>query len=167
MSLPYGDATFDVVVCQFGVMFFPAKPGAFAEVHRVLRPGGQFLFNAWDRIEHNEFADVVTDAMRAMFPDDPPLFLRRTPHGYHDPEMIRADLRAAGVEPLEARSRAAAAHEPAVGYCQGTPLREEIEARGPGRLAEATDAATEAVAQRFGRTDLDSRISAWVVSTVR
>jgi ubiquinone/menaquinone biosynthesis C-methylase UbiE len=84
MALPFADGTFDAVVCQFGVMFFPEKGRAYAEVRRVLRSGGLFVFNVWDRIQENEFADIVTTALAALFPDDPPRFLARTPHGYHD-----------------------------------------------------------------------------------
>lgn len=169
-ALPFEAHAFDVVTCQFGVMFFP-KPHAFAEVHRVLRPGGRFVFNVWDDIARNEFADVVTDAMRTVFPSDPPVFLRRTPHGYHDPDRIRADLRAGGfashvdIERVDARSTAATARDVAVAYCEGTPLRGEITARGADRLDEAVAVATEALAARFGATALDSRISALVVTT--
>ena len=79
MKLPFDDSTFDAVVCQFGAMFFPDKAAAFAETLRVLRPGGAFLFNVWDRIEDNEFADCVTQAMASLFPSDPPRFLARLP----------------------------------------------------------------------------------------
>jgi len=96
VDLPFDDGSFDAVVCQFSVMFFPNKVAAFAEVLRVLRPGGMFLFNVWDRIERNEFADVVTAAVGTVFPDDPPMFLARTPHGYHAERQIRSDLAAAG-----------------------------------------------------------------------
>src|SRR6185437_3429182 len=84
MQLPFEGGEFDAVVCQFGVMFFPDKAKAFSEARRVLRPGGVLLFNVWDRIEENEFADAVTTALESLFPDDPPRFLARTPHGYHD-----------------------------------------------------------------------------------
>lgn len=169
VSLPYEADSFDVVVCQFGVMFFP-KPESFAEVHRVLRSGGRFVFNVWADLESNEFADVVTDAVGALFPSDPPLFLRRTPHGYHDPDQIRADLRAAGfdttvhVERVDARSTAPTARKVAVAYCEGTPLRGEITDRAGDRLQETVAVAADALAARFGATDLDSRISAWVVT---
>jgi ubiquinone/menaquinone biosynthesis C-methylase UbiE len=91
-------------------MFFPDKTQDYREAHRVLKPGGQFFFNVWDRIEANEIADVVTQALAEVFPDDPPRFMARTPHGYHDVEAIGAELRAAGladvaVEPVEAQSR--------------------------------------------------------------
>jgi SAM-dependent methyltransferase len=171
-SLPFDDASFDVVVCQFGVMFFD-RPKAFAEIHRVLRPGGAFVFNAWDRIETSEFADVLTNALATMFPDDPPQFLRRTPHGYHDVDRIRADIVGAGYDPaseivtIDARSRAASCDIPAVGYCQGTPLRKEIEARGPGRVIEATDVTSAALAERFGEKDMDGLIRAHVVTALK
>ena len=84
MNLPFADDAFDAVVCQFGVMFFPEKRVAYSEVRRVLRLGSIFIFNAWDRIEENEFADTVTTALEALFPHDPSRFLARTPHGYHD-----------------------------------------------------------------------------------
>jgi len=168
-DLPFDDGRFDVVVCQFGAMFFPDKAGAFAEARRVLRPGGTFVFSVWDRIETNEFADAVTAALAALAPQDPPRFLARTPHGYADRAAIARDVaaggfaRAAQIETVAARSRAASAHVPAFAYCQGTPLRNEIEARGIP-LAGATDAAAAEIARRFGCGAVDGAIQAHVVS---
>jgi SAM-dependent methyltransferase len=170
LHLPFPDAVFDVVVCQFGVMFFPDKARAFAEARRVLRSGGQFIFNAWDRIEDNDFADTVTQALGTLFPDDPPRFLARVPHGYHDPSVIAQDLaqggftRAPQVTTLPARSRAVSPRIPAVAYCQGTPLRGEIEARDPTRLLGATDVAMSAIAHRFGSETVDGKIQAHIVA---
>jgi SAM-dependent methyltransferase len=170
MQLPFQDATFDAVVCQFGVMFFPDKPKAFSEARRVLRPGGVFIFNVWDRIEENEFADTVTTALESVFPKDPPRFMARTPHGYHDGSQVMRDLAKGGftgsprIDTVAARSRAKSAREPAIAYCQGTPLRTEIETRDAARLGEATDVAAEAIARRFGRGAVDGKIQAHVVS---
>jgi ubiquinone/menaquinone biosynthesis C-methylase UbiE len=91
MALPFDDATSDAVVCQFGAMFFPDRPNAYSEARRVLKPGGAFLFNVWDRTEDNELADTLTQALATVFSDDPPRFLARTRHGYHDIATIRAD----------------------------------------------------------------------------
>jgi SAM-dependent methyltransferase len=173
IDLPFGNASFDAVVCQFGVMFLPDRPAAFAEVARVLRPGGVFLFNVWDAIEHNEFAAVVTAAVGGMFVDDPPLFLTRTPYGYFDEATIQADVAAGGfvspasVAVLEARSRARSAEVPAIAFCQGTPLRNEIEARHPSGLAEATAVAAAAIEERFGETDVDGKIRGFVISATK
>ena len=183
MELPFRDAEFDAVVCQFGAMFFPDKARAFSEARRVLRPGGLFLFNVWDRIQENEFADVVTSALARVFPDDPPRFLARTPHGYHDAAAVRRDLASGGfskaphVATVAARSRATSARVPAVAYCEGTPLRNEIEARAIEErgiesrdstgLAEATDAAERAIAERFGDGEVDGKIQAHVFAIKR
>ena len=170
MQLPFADSTFDAVVCQFGVMFFPDRPKAFSEVRRVLRPGGVFAFNVWDRIEENQFADTVTTALASVFPADPPRFMARTPHGYYDCAIIERDLANGGfvkparIETVSARSRAESPRIPAVAYCQGTPLRNEIEARDASLLGKATDAAADAIARRFGRGPVDGKIQAHVVA---
>jgi SAM-dependent methyltransferase len=170
MQLPFENAAFDAVVCQFGAMFFPDRGKAFAEARRVLRPGGVFLFNVWDRIEENDFADEVTRTLADVFPHDPPRFLARVPHGYHDRARIEADVAAGGfaarptIEVVTARSRAASARIPAIAYCQGTPLRNEIEARDAARLGEATEAAERAIAKRFGNGAVDGKIQAIVVT---
>jgi SAM-dependent methyltransferase len=173
MQLPFGDATFDAVICQFGVMFFPDKAAAFAQALRVLRPGGTFIFNVWDRIEENEFADTVTTALEQVFPADPPRFLARTPHGHHDLRKMERDLAQGGfagkarIETVAARSRADSPRVPAFAYCQGTPLRNEIEARDATRLDEATDAAEQALARRFGHGAVDGKIQAHVIAIER
>lgn len=170
MALPFPDDEFDAVVCQFGAMFFPDKSKAFAEARRVLKRGGVFIFNVWDRISENEFADSITSALATTFPDDPPRFLARTPHGYHDRQRIRADLALGGfttapqIVTVAKRSRADSPRVPAVAYCQGTPLRNEIEARDASRLAEATDMAAAALARRFGSHAVDGKIQAHVIT---
>jgi SAM-dependent methyltransferase len=169
MQLPFPAESFDAVVCQFGVMFFPDKAKAFAEARRVLKPGGVYIFNVWDRIADNEFTDVITTALEAVFPADPPRFMVRTPHGYHDRAAIERDLAAGGFSAtpetatVTARSRAASPRIPAIAICQGTPLRAEIEARDPARLGEATDVAEKAIAARFGAGAVDGKIQAHVV----
>ena len=155
LGLPFDDASFDVVCCQFGAMFFPDRVAGYAEARRVLRPGGRFVFNVWDRIEENAFADEVTNAVATVFPHDPPRFLARTPHGYHDIARIREELGRAGfaaieIETREKVSRAPSARDVATAYCQGTPLRNEIETRDASLLQLATDRATEAIASRHG-----------------
>jgi SAM-dependent methyltransferase len=170
MHLPFEDGAFDAVVCQFGAMFFPDKSAAFSEARRVLKVGGAFIFNVWDRIEENDFAHAITQALEAVFPEDPPRFLARTPHGYHDLAVIERDLQQAGflaapkISTVAARSQAASPRAPAVAYCQGTPLRNEIEARDQTRLDEATDIAERAISQQFGLGPVDGKIQAHIIT---
>jgi ubiquinone/menaquinone biosynthesis C-methylase UbiE len=166
MQLPFGDASFDVVVCQFGAMFFPDKAHAFGEARRVLRRGGALVFNAWDRIENNEFADIVTAALAGLFPADPPRFMARTPHGYFDLALISADLAAAGFSAAP-YFETVAARVAAIAYCQGTPLRNEIEARSGSTLAEATAVCEAAITERFGTGPVDGKIQAHIVVVER
>ncbi len=168
MALPFEDQAFDSVCCQFGAMFFPDRAAGFAEARRVLRPGGQFIFSVWDRIEENELADLVTQAAALCFPHDPPRFLARTPHGYHNVKEIETDVRAGGfkevgIVTLAERSRAPSARRAAIAYVQGTPLRNEIEARGAGRLEEMTDRAADMLTKRFGEGPVDGKIQGHVV----
>lgn len=172
LNLPFDDASFDAVVCQFGVMFFPDRVAGYAEALRVLKPGGSLLFSAWDHIEANEFADVVTEAAASTFPDDPPQFLPRTPHGYHDVDLIRDELGRAGFSEVsiatrEETSAAPSPRHPAVAYCQGTPLRNEIETRDASLLDHVTDQATEAIAARFGNGPVAGKIRAHIVTAAR
>jgi len=158
-ALPFEDGTFDCVLCQFGAMFFPDRIKAYAEAKRVLKPGGLFVFNVWDRIEENAFADNVSDALAAIYTDNPPQFMARTPHGYHDTAAIRRDVSAAGftsvtIETLSATSRAPSAHHVATAYCQGTPMRSEIESRGGAGLQAVTDRVADALAQRHGQGEV-------------
>ena len=173
IQLPFGDECFDAVVCQFGVMFFPDKVHAFSQARRVLRPGGVLLFNVWDCIEDNELADIVTTTLAPVFPADPPRFMARTPHGWFDRAAIVRDLAGAGfsepprIETVTERSRAPSALAAAMAYCQGTPLRTEIEARQGATLAQATTACEAAIVKRFGSGAIDAKIQAHVVSVRR
>jgi SAM-dependent methyltransferase len=170
MNLPFRDEEFDAVVCQFGVMFFPDKSKAFSEARRVLKPGGIFIFNVWDKISENEFADTVNNALESIFPEDPPRFMARTPHGYYDRTTIEQDLTSGGFKKsaqiitVTTCSRAQSPRVPAIAFCQATPLRNEIEVRDASRLGEATDVAANALAERFGLQVVEGKIQAHIVS---
>ena len=167
MRLPFADGAFDCVLCQFGVMFFPSKVDAFKEARRVLKPGGKFIFNVWDRIEFSPIFLTIADAIAARYPADPPNFPRRTPYGHYDVQTILDQLNEAGFVNVESvvvtlPSVCPTSRDAAIGVCQGSPLRSEIEARDPTGLDAATDAAVAALTARFGDGPIESTMQAIV-----
>jgi ubiquinone/menaquinone biosynthesis C-methylase UbiE len=170
--LPFADESFDLVVCQFGVMFFPDKAKANAEARRVLRSGGRYLLVIWDRLDKNNASQIASDAVAALYPHDPPEFLRRTPFGYADRACIEDDLRAAGFadiqfETVERTSLPSDPRSAATGLVKGSPLSADILTRDPDGLERATDAVTEALRSLVGPDRFESRLSAHFVTATR
>jgi ubiquinone/menaquinone biosynthesis C-methylase UbiE len=168
-DLPFADGAFDAVFSQFGVMFLPDKQRAYGEMRRVLSRGGTLVFSVWDRIEASPITATVADALARCFPDDPPRFMSRVPHGYHDPAEIREGLRAAGfaevtVEAVTLPSVGPSARDIAIGFCQGTPMRHEITARDAAALPSVTDRVYAAVVDRFGDGVVRADMTALVVT---
>jgi ubiquinone/menaquinone biosynthesis C-methylase UbiE len=169
LKLPFADAGFDAVVCQFGAMFFPDRIAGYREARRVLKPGGRFVFNVWDSLQHNPITACVVAAAAARYPQNPPRFLARTPHGHHDPAVIRRELAAVGfesptVETVTLPSRAPSADYPAIGFCQGSPMRGEIEALDPAGLAAATETVATGVRAVFGAGPIEAPMQALVIT---
>jgi ubiquinone/menaquinone biosynthesis C-methylase UbiE len=166
-DLPYAAETFDLVVCQFGVMFFLDKYAAFAEMHRVLRPGGRLLFSSWDVVETSPFPAALVESLAAMFPADPPSFVVRIPHGYADPERMQADLEAAGFEDVSVERLILHGHAPSAaslgtGFALGTPLRFALRDLGP--LDELAPRLAHEMSLRLGEGPVDGDLAAFVVS---
>ncbi|MER7923482.1 MULTISPECIES: class I SAM-dependent methyltransferase [unclassified Streptomyces] len=149
--LPFEDDGFDLVLCQFGVMFFPDRPAAYAEVRRVLAPRGRFLFNSWGPLASHAFGAAFQTALEQLMPDGAPSFLKEVPHGYFDPAAVAADLAAAGLtlagaEEITLDGVAESAASVATGFLTGTPVSAAVQAREDARALQA------AVTQRM--TDL-------------
>jgi SAM-dependent methyltransferase len=172
LELPFETGTFDLVVCQFGVMFYPDKVRGNAEARRVLRDGGRYLLVIWDKVDRNLATKVAGAAVAELFPDDTGAFYERIPFRYHERDWIERDLRAAGfddirIETLELRSRAASARDAAIALVQGTPMRSEIEQRDPALLGPATEAAEKALRQFEGTDGFDAPMSAHLVTATK
>jgi SAM-dependent methyltransferase len=171
-QLPFPDNSIDAVVCQFGVMFFPDKVAAYREVRRVLNSSGRFHFSVWDRPETNELSHAAIDAVRSFFKNDPPLFVSRVPFGYFDTQLIRSELRAASfssidVETVSLLSHATSALDAATGICQGTPLRNELEARDPALVPQVTSAVAASLSSRFGPGPFTTKMQAHLFTAAR
>jgi SAM-dependent methyltransferase len=169
-KLPFDDASFGAVACQFGAMFFPDRTGAYREARRVLRPGGHFLFNVWGPLAANPVMAAAVEGLAERYPAQKSWFLDRTPCGYHDADLIAADLRAAGfadvrIETVKREGHLASALDAAIGCCQGTPMRGEIEALDPTGLEAATRQAAAAIADRCGQGPVGTPLLARVIET--
>jgi SAM-dependent methyltransferase len=169
LALPFADGSFDAVLCQFGVMFFPDKVRGYREARRVLKPHGRFFFSVWDRVENNEFCWIVGETMARLFPNNPPELLARVPYGYFDTDLIRDELTQAGfgkvtIQTVDRESVGPSARDLAIGFCQGSPLRSDIEERDPTRLGEATDAVTKALLSRFGDGQIAGKMRAHMIT---
>jgi ubiquinone/menaquinone biosynthesis C-methylase UbiE len=142
-ELPFADASFDVVVCLFGVMFFPDKVRANAEARRVLVPGGRYVLVSFDRLELNPIPKAAGEAVATLFPEDP-RYMERGPFSYTDPGVMEQDLRAAGFESVEIErvelSSRVVARDAAHGIVLGSPFRAEIERLGASALERAATA---------------------------
>ena len=165
-SLPFADDSFDLVVCQFGAMFFPDRVTAFREARRVLTAEGSYLVSLWDGLAANDIARICAEAARSVFPQDPPLFLERAPYGHANPVAIEKDLREAGFsnvvyDRVEKRSRGpilAAAR----GLVEGTPLRFEIQTRDTKKMADVVDTAMRALEKISAGGQVDGAMAAFV-----
>jgi SAM-dependent methyltransferase len=166
LHLPFGDKRFDLVVCQFGVMFFTDRPAAFRETRRVLTPKGSLLFSTWGTVGTHGFAAALMAGVKRAFPDDPPMFIVAVPHGYSDIGQVAADLAAGGLdcvaaEPVTLDGHSGSAADVAAGFCTGTPLRMAIEDRGD--LMAATAAISKEMTARLGNGAVTAKMTAYVV----
>jgi len=156
VELDFPDNFFDLVVCQFGVMFFPDKIASYREALRVLRPGGAYLFSAWGSLEENPFAQVAQDISERFFPDNPPGFYK-VPFSYPDPETVKEDLAKAGLddveyETIEIQKSVSDWGHFARGLVFGNPLIDEIRNRGGVDAEEVVQAIKHSLRDRFGPT---------------
>lgn len=164
-ALPFEDGAFDLVVCQFGVMFFPDRPSAYAEVRRVLGPRGRFLFSSWGPLASHAFDVAFQAALEESMPGQAPAFLRDVPHGYTDPDVVAADLATAGLtmataEEVTLKGVAESAASVATGLLTGTPVSAALRAREDAQAIRA--AVTRKMTDRLGAGPVTAPMTATV-----
>ena len=172
LELPFDDSSFDLVVCQFGVMFYPDKVQGNREARRVLRDGGRYLTAIWDRIDRNALSNQAYQAMQRLFPDNPPQFMVRGPFSYYEPEWIERDLCAAGFDSIEIEtvtlaSRSASAEDGARGLVYGSPMGVELEEYGPGALDRVFEAVRDSAGRYNGPDGFEAPMVAHIVTATR
>ena len=168
-QLPFPDKSFDALVCQYGVMFFPDKVQAMKEARRVLTPGGTYIFNIWDSFEHNPIPKTVHETLAALIPTNPIPFLAKMPYGYSDRAEIERVTRAGGfinvkIETVEFPCSAPTAADVARAWVEGTPILAALTERGitdPSPFRAATE---KALAAKFGNAPCRSTMRAIVAT---
>lgn len=170
MALPFDEASLDVIACQFGVMFFPDKVASMRQAHKVLKPGGTYLFNAWDSLEENPFASTTQGVANTAFPQDPPQFYN-VPFHYHDVEEIESDVKAAGFSSVEVERRRLkktikSLDDFTEALLFGNPIGEEIKALGR-EPSDYVAPLKEKLMAQFGENPSVMPLSALFVTAVK
>ena len=170
-ALPFSEGAFDAVVCQFGVMFFPQKETAYREVHRVLAPGGHYLFSVWDSHRHNPFGRIAHEIAASFFPADPPQFYN-VPFSYYRIDPIKESLIDAGFSNINVAVVKLYKEIPDVtrfarGLVHGNPLIDQIRTRGGVEPDRVVDALAQTLRAEFGADRGRMPLQAIMFSAVR
>ena len=171
LDLPFGDGSFDAVVCQFGLMFFPDKQRGVSEAYRVLKPDGRFIFSVWDAIERVDLAKATEIVIKQFFPENPPDFYD-IPFSFHEEDRLRLVLTTAGfreitIEAVPFPCVSASARDAAHGLIHGNPVISAINERDPTKAPEIEAALAEKIAAQFGAAPVNAHMQAIVCSGVR
>lgn len=165
-ELSFPDASIDSVICQFSLMFFPDKQVAINEVARVLKPGGEFIFNIWDSFEHNHLLQSVNQTLLGVYPENPILFFE-APYGYYKIDVIKDLLGRAGFGDIEISilprvSHSETARQVALATILGTPASIQIAERGGIEVEEVVNIVEEAISEKYGSTSIEAKMQAIV-----
>ena len=166
MALPFDDQVIDCIACQFGTMFFPDKVLSYKEAARVLKPGGQYVFNTWGTLQQCPFAQAAIEASAQFFTGAPPGFYK-VPFSYADPDVVTADIANAGFQNIQAeqvciQKTVAEPAEFARGLVFGNPLIDEITQHGGIDPQEVAIAIHQALLDRFGNDPMSMPLLATV-----
>lgn len=168
-NLPFPDASFNVAVCQFGIMFVPDKTRAFREMRRVLVKGGLLAFSVWDRMENNPWGIIAHQTVGGFFPENPPQFFK-APCSFYDVDVLRNLLTASGfdrinIQTVRKECYSNTARSLAIGLIEGAPVLAEIQERN-GSSRPIVDAMATALARTGGDNPYRSTMQA-IVTTAR
>jgi len=171
LDLPFGDESFDAVVCQFGLMYFPDKQKGVNEAFRVLKPNGQFIVSVWDAIEHVDLAKAAQTVIKQFFPENPPDFYD-IPFSFHERDKLRSVLSTAGfreikIDVVPFPCVSASARDAVHGLIHGNPVISAINERDPAKAPEIEAALAEKIAAQFGAAPLQASMQAIVCSGIR
>jgi ubiquinone/menaquinone biosynthesis C-methylase UbiE len=166
LDLPFENNSFDAVVCQFGIMFFPDKLKGLQEAYRVLKPGGKLIFNTWDKLENVPAIHEARKVIESFFDDDPPDFYN-TPFSMHDKNELENLMRVAGfkngkAELVKKEGISPGAADVTKGLVSGNPIYLAIVEKDPSLIEPIEKKVENVLAKKFGKNPLKSPLAAWV-----
>jgi ubiquinone/menaquinone biosynthesis C-methylase UbiE len=170
-QLSFPDESFDMVVCQFGVMFFPDKLRGLREFNRVLEKSGSLILSVWDSFDTNPVQSIAHSTIGKFFETDPPDFYQ-VPCGMGDIREIRRLVEDAGfketvIETISLTVRSESAESAALGLIRGNPVVNVIRERGTADIEEITPALARALEERFGTRSIQVALRAHIVTAVK
>ena len=145
-SLPYDDHSFDIVACQFGLMFFDDRQVALEQMWRALRPGGRLLVAVWDALERTPGYATMTALLQRLFGESIANELR-APFVLGDPDQLRHLFAAAGMTGIELTSVVGSARFPSINDWVHTDIK-------GWTLADKIDDEQYAILRREADTEL-------------
>jgi ubiquinone/menaquinone biosynthesis C-methylase UbiE len=166
MQLPFADNSFDLVVCQFGIMFFPDKLKGLQEAYRVLKPGGKLLFSTWDKLEHNPAIQEGRKIIESYFGENPPGFYN-IPFMMHDEDELQMLMKNAGfknckINLVKKEGISASAADLSKGMVMGSPIFLSIIEKDPALVEKIETHVEKVLAENFGDKPLKSPLAVWV-----
>jgi ubiquinone/menaquinone biosynthesis C-methylase UbiE len=167
-SLPFVDNYFDLLVCQFGLMFVPNKPLAVSEAFRVLKPGGTLLLSTWDKLENNPAMFLAHQTVASFFPADPPMFFH-VPFSLFDMGMLESLCKDAGFSNIATNlvkktGMSPSAGETVTGMIDGSAVANAINERDATIMPVIKQTLETALAKAFGNAPMASPLQAWVLT---
>jgi len=166
-QLDFGDASFNLIVCQFGLMFMRDRSKVLAEIYRILKPGGKFIFNTWDKIENNGAIYLGNQIICSYFPEHPPTNYR-LPFTLHQPDLLETNLLATSfknikVGAVEKEGISPSAKDAAIGIVEGNPVYNLIVQKDPNLVEVISSAVEQKIAEAYGEHPLKTPLRAWVL----
>ena len=171
MELPFDDSSFDLVVMQFGIMFFLDKEKGLKEAYRVLRHGGKLIYSTWNKVETVKAIHEGRVVIESYFGDDLPKFYS-VPFSMYDDRELTTITRRAGFKSItttlvKKEGVSPSASDLAKGIVEGNPIYMAILERDTSLVNIIKDHVQKVLTEKFSVKDLRSPLEAWVVEGVK